>query len=193
MKNLFIVLFLIFKDFPDFERISSLNRYICRLRASLLSLMPNKKVGKNVLIYKGFHFSLKMNMQIGDYTKIYPNVSVTGKNFSIGNHSAIFSDTEIDATSDVNIGSRVCIGHRVEIYSHVHHYEKKDTPIFRSPESDMPSSIEDDVLLYNNVKIMPGVSVKRGSIIGNSAVVFNNTVENGIYTGMPARLVSTRS
>lgn len=192
MKNLYCILFLIFKSFPDFERVPGLCRAICRFRALLLSLLPNKQIGANVLIYRGFHFSLKMHMHIKDGAKIYPNVSITGKQFSLGQRSVIFSDTEVDATSSVSIGSRVCIGHRCELYSHTHHYEKKDTPIFDSEESDMPTTIEDDVLLYNNVKIMPGITVKTGSILGNSSVIFNDTVEFGVYAGIPARLISTR-
>ena len=47
--------------------------------------------------------------------------------------------------------------------------------------------IEDDVWLGANCIIMPGITIKRGSIIGAGAVVTKNTEEFSIYAGVPAK------
>lgn len=47
MKNIYIIVFLVFKDFPDFERIPLICKYVCKWRALLLRKMPNKMIGRN--------------------------------------------------------------------------------------------------------------------------------------------------
>lgn len=49
--------------------------------------------------------------------------------------------------------------------------------------------IEDDCWLGANCVIMPGVTVKKGCIIGAGAVVTKDTEEFGVYAGVPARLI----
>ncbi len=49
--------------------------------------------------------------------------------------------------------------------------------------------IEDDVWIGAGSIIMPGVTVKRGSIIGSGAVVLRDTEEFCIYAGVPARKI----
>lgn len=192
MDKIYFLLFLVIKDLPDFERISKLSRFICRMRAFFIGQISNKKVAENVLIYHGFNFTFRMKLEIGRGTKIYPDVSIIGKECRIGERTVIFNNTEIDATSSVVIGSNACIGTNCEIYSHVHNYSQKSTPIFDSEETDSPSEIESDVLLYNNAKIMPGVKVRQGAIIGNSSVVYKDTDTFAIYVGNPARKVEER-
>lgn len=144
------------------------------------------------MIYKNFNFTMRMSLWIGDSTKIYPNVSIIGSECKIDVRVVIFEDVEIDATSSVHIGSNVCIGARCEIYSHIHNYSLKATGIFSSQETNAPTRIENDVLLYNNAKLMPGVTIKQGSIIGNSSVVYKDTDGYSIYAGNPARKVEER-
>lgn len=40
-----------------------------------------------------------------------------------------------------------------------------------------------------NVTIMPGVTIAKGCIIGAGTLVTEDTEENGIYVGIPARLI----
>ena len=193
MAKVYFALYLFLKTLPDFERFGGVYTFICELRAKVLSKVgANKKIGQGVLIHRGFDCSMRMDLEIGNKVKIYPNVTAHGKSLKIGQRSVIFSNCYLDCTSSLEIGSEVCIGKYCEVYSHVHHYDKKETPIFDSPESDAPSIIEDSVLLYNNAKIMPGVTVAKGSIVGNSSIVYKDTVGYGVYIGNPARKVDER-
>ena len=40
--------------------------------------------------------------------------------------------------------------------------------------------------------IVKGVNIKRGSVIGAKAVVNKSTEENGVYVGIPAKLLKNR-
>ena len=52
-----------------------------------------------------------------------------------------------------------------------------------------PIRIEDGCWIGANVTIMPGVTIAKGCIIGAGTLVTEDTEENGIYVGIPARLI----
>lgn len=51
--------------------------------------------------------------------------------------------------------------------------------------------VEDNVWLGANVIVMPGVTIKEGSVIGAGAVVTRDTEPFSIYVGVPARKIRT--
>lgn len=50
-------------------------------------------------------------------------------------------------------------------------------------------NVEDDVWIGTNVTVLPGVTLKKGSVIGSGAVVTKDTEEFGVYAGIPAKLL----
>jgi acetyltransferase-like isoleucine patch superfamily enzyme len=52
--------------------------------------------------------------------------------------------------------------------------------------------IEDDVSLGANSVILPGITLKRGTIVGAGSVVTKNTSENDIVIGNPAELLKKK-
>ena len=52
--------------------------------------------------------------------------------------------------------------------------------------------IEDDVWISGGVRILDGVTIKRGSAIGAGSVVTKSTIENSINVGVPARYLKMR-
>ena len=55
-----------------------------------------------------------------------------------------------------------------------------------------PIIIEDDVWIGAHCIILPGVTIKKGSIIGANSVVKEDTEELSINAGRPAKLISHR-
>ena len=53
--------------------------------------------------------------------------------------------------------------------------------------------IEDNVWIGTHCVILPGVTIKSGSVIGAGCVVTKDTIENGIYIGIPASLFKMRN
>ena len=49
--------------------------------------------------------------------------------------------------------------------------------------------VEDGVWIGANALILPGVTIKKGCVIGAGAVVTKDCEENGLYVGCPAKRV----
>ena len=90
----------------------------------------------------------------------------------------IWCENRITLGRDVRAGRGVCIrdtnGHWM------------NSPGYRISK---PIEIGDHVWLCDECKIMPGVRIGSGSIIGSRAVVFTNVPPNSLVLGNPARLV----
>ncbi|MEJ2118942.1 MAG: acyltransferase, partial [Alphaproteobacteria bacterium] len=66
-------------------------------------------------------------------------------------------------------------------------------PIFQQPETKLGIVIEDDVWIGSSVRILDGVRIAKGSIIGAGAVVNRSTIPDGIYAGVPAKMIRKRT
>lgn len=52
--------------------------------------------------------------------------------------------------------------------------------------------IEDDVWIGAGVKVLDGVTIAQGCVIGANSVVTKSTEPYGIYVGVPARKIKSR-
>jgi len=68
----------------------------------------------------------------------------------------------------------------------------KDSPIRKQSITKLGIVIEDDVWIGAGAKILDGVRLRKGSVIGASAVVTQNTEPYCVYVGVPARMIKTR-
>ncbi len=115
-----------------------------------------------------------------------------GGDIKIGNHSTINPYTIIYGQGGVKIGSGVRIAAHCTIVPSNHRYDNPNEFIFKQGLSKQGIVIEDDVWLGTGVKVLDGVTIKRGCIIGANAVVTHSTEEYGVYVGIPARKIKTR-
>lgn len=131
-----------------------------------------KKSGTNINIGKGARFG-------------------NGKYIEIGNNSGIGMNCKIP--NNIIIGEDVMMGPNVTIFGSNHVFERIDIPICKQgTKKYKPVVIEDDVWIGSNSIIMPGLTIKRGSIIGAGAVVTKNFSEYSIIGGNPAILIKSR-
>lgn len=116
----------------------------------------------------------------------------SGKNrVTIGHHSHVNQNTFIQAAT---IGNYVMIGPEVAIMANSHVYDRTDIPMEQQGMTEIsPVIIEDDVWIGRNVKIMPGITIKTGSIIGAGAVVTKDVEAFSIVGGVPAKLIKMRT
>lgn len=90
--------------------------------------------------------------------------------------------------SSVTVGANCLIGTRVEIYDSDFHPLAKSERELRKPHQWGPVVIEDDVFIGSNVRILKGVTIGRGAVIGNQSVVTRDVPPYCIATGAPAVL-----
>lgn len=144
-------------------------------------------------IYNSFRiFCLKKILLIGKNTKVQSSVYIgNGQNIIIGNFCQINERVKLD---NVYISDYVMIAPGVTILGKMHEFNDLSIPMILQGESIVKQTIiEDDVWIGTNAVIMPGLTIASGSIIGAGAVLTKDTEENGIYGGIPAKLIKYRS
>lgn len=108
-----------------------------------------------------------------------------GCNSGLGSHAYIGKYT--------TIGNDVMMGPNVTIITRNHRFDNTDTPMrLQGFEEYKPVVIEDDVWIGQQVIILPGIHIGKGSIIGAGSVVTKNVEPYSIVGGAPAKLIRLR-
>ena len=115
-----------------------------------------------------------------------PELIQVGRNLSIGEYCFLVGNGGIE------IGDHVLIGHHVSIISAQHNYRARDLPIVSQGLAFGKITIGDDVWIGAGARILPGVTVGRGSVIGANSVVTKNVAEYAVVGGVPAEVIGHR-
>ncbi len=108
-------------------------------------------------------------------------------NITIGEDSIIGEDAVLDGRDKLSIGNHVDIASEVMIYNAQH--DVRD-PSFGAINA--PVVIEDYVFIGPRAIILPGVTIKRGAVVGAGAVVTKDVEQNVIVGGVPAKQIGER-
>ncbi len=111
---------------------------------------------------------------------------------SVGRNFVVNSNTYINAVGGITIGDNVLLGVNVVISSGVHNYSDRSTPVTLQPITPKQIIIEDDVWIGANVVIMPGITLRKGTVVGAGAVVTHSTDPYSVMAGVPARKIKER-
>ena len=142
------------------------------------------KIGKHVQI--GFDPSPFLYNGYG-YIEARNEASIItiGDNVTINNNIVIICESE-----GIFIGSKTLIGSNCEITdSDFHHLD----PIKRHTENATVKkvTIEENVFIGSNVKILKGVTIGKNTVIANGSIVSRSIPSNVIAAGIPARVIKT--
>jgi acetyltransferase-like isoleucine patch superfamily enzyme len=130
----------------------------------------------------------------GGFAWIQPGVTFVQTNrLRVGAHFGVNTGSYLNAIGGITIGDYVLIGSNVTISSGRHPIEGRMPPVFARPSVPAPIVIEDDVWIGAGAVIMPGVRLRRGTVVGANSVVTKDTDEYAVVVGAPARTVRTRS
>lgn len=134
-----------------------------------------------------YYFRL-FGMKIGRYSTIHRKVKFfhIGK-FSIGQNSTINFGCYMDNRRGIVIGNNVGIAHNSKIYTLGHdlndpQFETKGAPVV----------IEDNVFIFSNSIILPGVTIKEGAVILAGSIVTKDVEAYTIVGGSPAKKIKDR-
>lgn len=131
-----------------------------------------RKCGREIHINHGVHFGSGSTVSLGDHCGLGIGARLIG---------------------DITIGNYVGSAHGITITSSNRAFDELGTPMmFQAKRPDQPVVIEDDVLIFANAIILPGVRVRTGSVIGAGAVVSREVPPNCVVAGNPARVVRWR-
>ena len=177
-------------------------------QSELLTIVKNKM---NITDYESPLISIGRNCTIRAGNIIYSEVSIgnncqTGHNVmirektSIGNNNVIGTNTVIDGNVTIGNNNSIQTGVYIPLYCTI------GNNVFMGPLSKLTNDkymkrkeyklngvkIEDEVSLGANSVILPGITLKKGTMVGSGAVVTKNTNENDIVVGNPAKLLKKK-
>lgn len=105
----------------------------------------------------------------------------------VGKKSVINSGCYLDCRRGITIGDYVVIAHDTKIYTLGHDYNNST---FITKGS--PVIVEDFVIIFSNVLIMPGVKIKKGAVVLPGSVITKDVEEMQVVGGNPARFIKYR-
>ena len=151
--------------------------------------VPEVHVGKHTIIEHNTilrsQYGGKISVGQNCYLSAGAQLLTHGGNIEIG--TTINPYTIVYGQGGVKIGNGVRIAAHCTIVPSNHRFDNPDEFIYKQGLSKQGIIIEDDVWLGSGVKILDGVIIRRGCVVGANAVVTHSTEEYGIYVGVPAR------
>jgi acetyltransferase-like isoleucine patch superfamily enzyme len=134
------------------------------------------------------------SISIGAHTHIHDFVRLEsyGGDITIGDYCSINPFCILYGHGGLAIGRDVRIAAHVVIVPANHVFADRAKPIREQGLSCKGIVIGDDVWIGAGARILDGVKIANGSVIGAGAVVTRSTEPYGVYVGSPARLVAER-
>ncbi len=170
--------------------------YRSRIRGLLYNLYPGIHVGKGSLIEPGAKLSCQYggSITIGDNCVIFRGglLLTHGGDIVLGNQCTVNPYAVIYGQGGVTISNCVRIAAHCSIIPSNHIFDDPNQYIFQQGLSKKGIKIGEDVWLGSGVKVLDGVNIECGCVIGANSVVTKSTEPYGVYVGAPARLIRTR-
>lgn len=124
---------------------------------------------------------------------VQPRVIFVNTNkITMGKNCGINTGTYINAIGGIEMGNYVLIGSNVTISSGMHPIEGIEPTVYERPVIPKKIIIEDDVWIGAGAVIMPGIRIRKGTVVGANAIVTKDTEEYSVVVGIPARKLRSR-
>lgn len=122
-------------------------------------------------------------------SSIGPRAQFSGTQLRVGDHTFFNEEAYIDAHGPVTIGKNVSFGPQVMILTTTH--EPGPAASRAGQITTRPVTIGDGVWVGARVTILPGATIGSGVVVAAGAVVTGDLPANGMYGGIPAKLLRT--
>ena len=148
-------------------------------------------IGDNTLVNIQSNWNLADNTQIGDNCCISPREPNTFGRFICKKLNSVGANTIIDLSDDVILEDNVIIGPNCVLYTHNHDYSHSENGFGRGPVKAGKITIGKNSWVGTNVIILPSVTIGENCVIAAGSVVTRSLECNGVYAGVPAKLIKT--
>ncbi len=147
-------------------------------------------IGRNVCVH-----GLAFNIQVGHHTRFYDNCVFefdAQSEITIGSHVVFSYGVVFCCRRKISIGNDVQIGEYSSLRDSTHDYRDTTKTMKYSIDIEEPISIGDNVWIGRGCLIMPGTVVEEGVVVAANSVVKGRLEKNGVYGGVPAKLIKFR-
>ena len=93
--------------------------------------------------------------------------------------------------TSIEIGKNCLIGSRVEIYDSDFHAKNPAARVSGVSHLGSPVKILDSVFIGSNVRILKGVTIGDGAVIGHGSVVTKSIPAHCVAAGVPAKVIGS--
>lgn len=154
----------------------------------------NVTFGKNVKVEGKIEIATAGTIRVGDNTVIKRWVCLRpyGGYINIGENCSINSFCHISGNGGVEIGNNVLIATQCVIISANHNFSDINEPISKQGEIKEKIVIEDNCWLGAGVKVLAGVTIHTGSVIGAGSVITHDIPPFSVVVGIPGKVIKSR-
>ena len=160
-------------------------------------LCPYISIGHRTFLGSNISLNVKFggSIKIGSYCHLQNGVQLItyGGDINIGNRCSINPYTVLYGQGNLTIGNDVRIAAHCVIIPSNHNFKDINKPIVEQGLTNKGIIIQDDVWIGCGVRVLDGVTIAKGCIIGAGSVVTRSTTPYGIYVGIPAKRIKNRN
>ena len=152
------------------------------IQSTLFRLSPQFMYGWRRFLLRLF------GAKIGKSVIIRPTVKITYPwKVKIGDYSWIGDDVNLYSLGEIEIRKNVVISQKSYLCTGSHDYSKINFPIYAKK-----ITIEDECWIATDVYIAPGITIRKGAIVGARSSVFKDLKGSKIYIGSPVKFIKNR-
>lgn len=157
---------------------------------------PDISIGKTTFVHKNavIRSSPGTIVTIGDDCTIRDGAKIisNGGNIRIGNGVFVNHYSLLYGQGGLTIHDRVWIASHVTVIPANHIFDGVPVEVGIRGQTKEGIVIESAVWIGTGARILDGVTLRSGTVVGAGAVVTKSTEPGGIYVGVPAKLLRMR-
>lgn len=151
-----------------------------------------KSFGEGIQV-KGPAYLWCDNVSVGGFTNIYHGVTFWGPGeISVGSYVELGINTVIYSSGSIEIKDNVLIAADCYIIDSNHGIAKDKLIVEQTSICKGPVVIEEDAWLGAGAKVLSGVHIGKGAVIGAQALVNTDIPDYAIAVGVPAKVIGYR-
>lgn len=156
------------------------------------------EIGNNVEFRRSIEIRVhgESSIRIGDNCRIDRGVRILSTNnaqISLGSGTRVGLYSIFNGGDSISIGKKCLISGFVYLQTSMHGFAERSKSVQDQGYQHAPIVLEDDSWLAAHVVIMPGITLKKGVVVGSNAVVNKDVEEFQVVAGIPAKPIKERN